>query len=346
MRMKKAASIFKILFFVSLGLRAGFYVCMALAFLTVIIVPLSLVFILAGWLLLILSFIGIWNFLPLWIVFHNVSKALLKKESAKHSPKTGKKPVKVESKKKIKNKSSNTEAKKVEKTAKQRAEEAQTNQTVEADEISNTQESDTSAEAMSDTDEDLLENSEVTDTQEADASAEVMSGTDEDNQELEPSPSLGDSTHICLDSFTVFEEEIHYNKEKHESIFARSEGFVGSAPRNFIDNNMPVCPYCQTNEPVWHFMEIRLMEWRGTIVLNRCSKCNGIITVSLPDIRTFNFFNPADKVIASNLLAKKTAGKEAKVPYLTFEDVGNSGIDPSIVGKEIRLQDMQAVSRR
>lgn len=320
MRMKKAASIFKILFFVSLGLRAGFYVCMALAFLTVIIVPLSLVFLLAGWLLLILSFIGIWNFLPLWIVFHNVSKALLKKESAKHSPKTGKKPVKVESKKKIKNKSSNTEAKKVEKTAKQRAEEAQTNQTVEADEISNTQESDTSAEAMSD--------------------------KDEDNQESEPSPSLGDSTHICLDSFTVFEEEIHYNKEKHESIFARSEGFVGSAPRNFIDNNMPVCPYCQTNEPVWHFMEIRLMEWRGTIVLNRCSKCNGIITVSLPDIRTFNFFNPADKVIASNLLAKKTAGKEAKVPYLTFEDVGNSGIDPSIVGKEIRLQDMQAVSRR
>ena len=46
------------------------------------------------------------------------------------------------------------------------------------------------------------------------------------------------------------------------------------------------------------------------------------------------------------MAAKKKAGKEAHTAYVTFENVGKSGVCPSIQGKEVRLQDAQAISNR
>ena len=56
--------------------------------------------------------------------------------------------------------------------------------------------------------------------------------------------------------------------------------------------------------------------------------------------------NYANGLNLINMAAKKKAGKEAHTAYVTFENVGKSGVCPSIQGKEVRLQDAQAISNR
>ena len=51
-------------------------------------------------------------------------------------------------------------------------------------------------------------------------------------------------------------------------------------------------------------------------------------------------------IYRKTMATKKKAGKEAHTAYVTFENVGKSGVCPSIQGKEVRLQDAQAISNR
>ena len=61
---------------------------------------------------------------------------------------------------------------------------------------------------------------------------------------------------------------------------------------------------------------------------------------------TNQFAGASSNVTLTNMAIKKKNGKEAKTAYVTFESVGNSGVSPSILGKELRLPDVVAIATR
>lgn len=152
---------------------------------------------------------------------------------------------------------------------------------------------------------------------------------------------------IDLSPFPVHEENIEFDATSTKYKFVHATGFVGSIPQKFVDTKMEKCPYC-CKKPIWDFTQIRLKTWRGNINVFKCSECQGAFSISVMDISTAldlaaNYANGLNLV---NMAAKKKAGKEAHTAYVTFENVGNSGVCPDIQGKEVRLQDAIAISRR
>jgi DNA-directed RNA polymerase subunit RPC12/RpoP len=59
--------------------------------------------------------------------------------------------------------------------------------------------------------------------------------------------------------------------------FERPKGFAGSIPRNYIDRQLPRCPFCGTDRPQWEVaMQYSL---RGTRYHYRCTKCQGSLSI-------------------------------------------------------------------
>ena len=159
--------------------------------------------------------------------------------------------------------------------------------------------------------------------------------------------ALGEAGDIDLTPYTVGTQNVEYIPEKHGN-FHRADGLMGAIPQAFINKNMPKCPLCCGPVPYWSISQANLKSWRGNLALFKCSQCEGVISISIPDIMTAtNQFTPgAANVTLTNMAAKKKAGKEAKTAYVTFEHVGNSGVSPDILGKELRLPDVQAIAER
>ncbi len=127
--------------------------------------------------------------------------------------------------------------------------------------------------------------------------------------------------------------------------FHRADGFVGSVPQKFVDRTFPRCPVCCSNQPYWTISQHNQMSWKGNLYLFKCSQCQSIISMSMPDVTTLGnggsgiAFNP--NVGLTNLVVKASSGKEAGAVYAVIESVGNSGVTRECEGKEFKLEQLQ-----
>jgi hypothetical protein len=153
---------------------------------------------------------------------------------------------------------------------------------------------------------------------------------------------------IDLSPYPVGIQNVEFDPSKDYTGFHRATGLVGAIPQKFIDVNMLKCPLCCGTAPNWSISQKNLKTWRGNLALFKCEQCDGVISISIPDIMTAtNQFSPgAANVTLTNMAIKKKNGKEAKTAYATIEFVARSGVSPEMQGKELRLPDMQAISNR
>lgn len=132
--------------------------------------------------------------------------------------------------------------------------------------------------------------------------------------------------------------------------FHRADGFVGSLPQKFVDRTFIKCPICCSAEPNWTIAQHNQMSWKGNLYLFKCSHCNSVISMSMPDVTTLSnggggiAANPT--VGLTNLMVKANSGKEVGAVYAVIESVGNSGVNPACQGKEFKLEQLQKMSLR
>lgn len=112
--------------------------------------------------------------------------------------------------------------------------------------------------------------------------------------------------------------------------FTRPKGFSGSLPRNWIDDALPVCPFCHS-DPIWEFGLkagwINRYHFRCTNI-----ECKIVISINAPDV--------LPKAMSMMNFGIGTTKKK----IMKFE---NNGGDPelmSLVNKEFTLGDLQQMS--
>ncbi len=127
--------------------------------------------------------------------------------------------------------------------------------------------------------------------------------------------------------------------------FHRAEGWAGSVPQSFVNRTFPKCPICCSNEPYWTIAQHNQMSWKGNLYLFKCSCCDSIISMSMPDVTTLGNggagFAANASVGLTNLLVKSNSGKEVGAVYAVIESTGRSGVDPQCQGKEFKLEHLQ-----
>lgn len=97
--------------------------------------------------------------------------------------------------------------------------------------------------------------------------------------------------------------------------FRRFDGFTGSVPQRFIDNNMPVCPMCGSDNPHWTCdQEIKFTK---NNYLYKCSECDAILSAAPSDVT-----GVGRTALTTMGLMKKMSGKNVKAIYITVRDVG------------------------
>ena len=132
--------------------------------------------------------------------------------------------------------------------------------------------------------------------------------------------------------------------------FHRAEGFAGSVPQTFVNRTFPRCPLCCHTDPYWTIAQHNQMSGKGNLYLFKCSRCEGIISMSMPDVTTLA--NGGSGVAANptvgltNLMAKASSDKKADAIYAVIESVGHSGVTSACEGKEFKLEDVQAMFSR
>jgi hypothetical protein len=94
--------------------------------------------------------------------------------------------------------------------------------------------------------------------------------------------------------------------------FERPKGFVGSAPRNWIDKNLARCPLCKTPS-LWEVgMEMKFTSYNRYHF--RCPNCLAIISIPVP--ATTGIFG-LHSLIASKNLKIESVGNNQELQHLT-----------------------------
>ncbi len=128
--------------------------------------------------------------------------------------------------------------------------------------------------------------------------------------------------------------------------FKRMDGFAGSIPQKFADNRIPKCPMCGSNEPYWtidqrmgKFLSLDPEE-NANKYLYKCDKCGCILCVPVTDVVGIG----RSALLSWQGVAKKLHGKETKAIYITIEDVGNMQTTQLYKGKEMTLEELNAMA--
>ena len=156
--------------------------------------------------------------------------------------------------------------------------------------------------------------------------------------------NVGGAAYLDWQKYAPLNAGVSYNANKNYN-FHRADGFVGSMPQKFVDRTFPKCPICCSNEPYWTISQHNQMSWKGNLYLFKCSCCESIISMSMPDVTTLGngyggvAANP--NVGLTNLMVKASSGKEAGAVYAVIETVGISGVDRNCEGKEFKLEHLQ-----
>lgn len=121
--------------------------------------------------------------------------------------------------------------------------------------------------------------------------------------------------------------------------FKRMEGFAGSVPQKFIDNNVVKCPMCGTNEPHWAIDMKMQMKLEGNLYLFQCEKCKCVLASPVPDVTGFN-----NTPLTTTGFLKKLMGKKNGVINIRVLEVGSARTSDSEVGKEYTLQEINKMA--
>jgi hypothetical protein len=162
-------------------------------------------------------------------------------------------------------------------------------------------------------------------------------------------PSATGFVDIDWQKYSPLDAGVSYKKDK-DYKFQRYDGFAGSVPQKFVDRTFIKCPICCSAKPNWTLSQHNQMSWKGNLYLFKCSCCEGIISMSMPDVTTLGnggsgvALNPS--VGLTNLMVKAGSGKEAGAVYAVIESVGTSGVTPEVEGKEFKLEHVQEMSLR
>lgn len=115
--------------------------------------------------------------------------------------------------------------------------------------------------------------------------------------------------------------------------FKRFDGFTGSIPQKFIDKNFQRCPMCGTTEPYWTLEQ--KMGWVNRYLF-KCSKCEAIISSSVPDVSGFG-----RSPLTTLGIAKALSGKKMRTIYMKVNEVGNMQVTKLHEGKEFSLTELK-----
>jgi hypothetical protein len=115
--------------------------------------------------------------------------------------------------------------------------------------------------------------------------------------------------------------------------FKRYDGFTGSIPQGFIDNNLKKCPMCGLGEPNWHLGS--KMGWTETRHLFQCQQCEAVLSGSVADVTGFGL-----SILSTPGLLKKLSGKKTNVVYLKVDEVGAMQTTLLNKGKEFALDEL------
>lgn len=121
--------------------------------------------------------------------------------------------------------------------------------------------------------------------------------------------------------------------------FKRMEGFAGSVPQRFIDNNVVKCPMCGTTDPHWAIDQKMQMKLEGNLYLFQCEKCKCILSSPVPDVTGFN-----NTALTTTGLIKRLSGKKNGVIYMKVQDVGTAQTTKIHEGKEFTLQELNKLA--
>ena len=142
---------------------------------------------------------------------------------------------------------------------------------------------------------------------------------------------------------------ISYKLDKKYNFF-KATGLVGAVPQGFIDKTFTKCPLCCNSAPDWTITQQTVMSLKGTLYLFKCSCCDGIISMSVPDVTSLanggKGFVANASVGLTNLMVKASKGKKAGTVYAVIENVGKSGVTKECEGKEFELEQMKEMSTR
>lgn len=111
--------------------------------------------------------------------------------------------------------------------------------------------------------------------------------------------------------------------------FTRPKGFSGSLPRNWIDDALPVCPFC-LSDPEWEFG--LKAGWINRYHF-RCTNtdCMVVLSINVPDV--------------AKVSAVLTWGiGTTKQKMMKLESEGHNTQLSSVVGSEFTLGDLQQMS--
>ena len=102
--------------------------------------------------------------------------------------------------------------------------------------------------------------------------------------------------------------------------FTRPSGFSGSLPRNWIDDSLPVCPFCLT-DPKWEFALkagwINRYHFRCTN-----SECKIVISINAPDVlpKTMTMMNFGIGTTKKKMMKFESEGQKSSLSHLIGSD--------------------------
>jgi hypothetical protein len=108
--------------------------------------------------------------------------------------------------------------------------------------------------------------------------------------------------------------------------FKRPQGFVGSIPRNWVDKQLPACPFCKKEAPGWEIAGEAKLGWNRYHF--RCPACHGSVSVPVA-------------AVSQGGIGPQFAILHAAAPkMLTIEDLGTSG-SPLKIGQEVSVEELR-----
>jgi hypothetical protein len=119
--------------------------------------------------------------------------------------------------------------------------------------------------------------------------------------------------------------------------FKRYDGFIGSIPQKFIDNNFKRCPMCSSPEPEWTIKT--KMTWSAERNLFKCDKCECILSAEVAELIGMN-----KTIITTTGLLKALSGKKNSTTYFRVEEVGTAQVTETYKGREIPKEELQALA--
>jgi hypothetical protein len=111
--------------------------------------------------------------------------------------------------------------------------------------------------------------------------------------------------------------------------FKRLQFSMVSRPRDWIDTQLPKCPFCKQLAPPWEVAGVDKFGWNRYYF--RCPICMSIISIIVEAI-TADPLEPGD-MVSHRVLPKR----------FRIEDVGSSG-SPLLVGGEISVDDLRKLA--